>query len=61
MSRIHISGFKEKATERQVEELFINKGRIIVSDINTSRGYGYLEYDDEKCAKKAISELNNTE
>ena len=40
MSRIHISGFKEKATERQIEELFLNKGRIIFSDINPRKGSG---------------------
>jgi RNA recognition motif-containing protein len=63
---IYISNLSSVVNENELKNLFSSFGEVksaeIVLDVftGTSRGFAYLEIDDEVAAKKAIAGLHNS-
>lgn len=53
--------------DRQLEELFSEFGQVVSAKVivdretNRSKGFGFVEFDDDNAAKAAIDKLNNSE
>ncbi len=64
---IFIAGLSYSINDADLKDLFSEYGEIssskVIMDRQTgrSKGYGFVEMDDEESAKKAISELNGAE
>lgn len=64
---IFIAGLSYQTNETDLKELFEEYGTIssakIITDRNTgrSKGYGFVEMDDEAEGQRAIEELNGAE
>lgn len=64
---IYISNLRSAIGNTELADLFTPFGEVktaeIVKDVFTgqSRGFGYVEMEDEVAARKAIESLNNTE
>lgn len=64
---IFIAGLSYSVNDDQLRELFTGYGEIasakIITDRATgrSKGYGFVEIEDQTSAEKAINELNGTE
>lgn len=64
---IYISNLRSAIGNDELAQLFLPFGEVksaeIVKDVFTgqSRGFGYVEMEDDKAAKKAIEGLNKTE
>ena len=64
---IYVGNLPYNVVEEDLKEIFEEYGEIasvkIISDKLTgrSKGFGFVEMDDEEEAKKAIEELNNAE
>lgn len=64
---IYISNLRSAFGNDELAQLFSCFGEIksaeVVKDLFTgqSRGFGYVEMEDDKAARKAIDELNKTE
>ncbi|CAN0313036.1 unnamed protein product [Chrysoparadoxa australica] len=64
---IFVTKLNYDTSEVSLKELFENYGEVssakIIMDRETSRskGYGFVEIEDEEAAKQAIQELNETE
>lgn len=64
---IFIAGLSYRINDADLKELFTEYGEIasskVIMDRQTgrSKGYGFVEINDEEAAKKAISELNGAE
>jgi RNA recognition motif-containing protein len=56
--RIFLGCLSRNVTEDMVRETFGKYGRV--SDITLKEGYGFLTYDNEFSANKAIRMLNRT-
>ena len=65
--QIYISNLRSTIDKDELAQLFSPFGEIksaeIVKDVFTgqSRGFGYVEMEDDEAAKKAIEGLNKTE
>jgi RNA recognition motif-containing protein len=64
---IYVGNLPYNVVEEDLREIFEEYGEVasvkIISDKLTgrSKGFGFVEMDDEQEAKKAIDELNNAE
>lgn len=64
---IYVSNLNFKTTSEALGELFGQYGEVssakVITDRETgrSRGFGFVEIDNEEDAQKAIDALNNTE
>ena len=64
---IFIAGLSYAINDADLKELFNEYGEIasakVITDRETgrSKGYGFVEIEDEEAAKKAIEELNGAE
>lgn len=64
---IYISNLHSAISNDELEQLFLPFGVVksveIVKDVFTkqSRGFGYVEMEDDEAAKKAIERLHKTE
>jgi len=64
---IFIAGLSYSVNDDQLRELFASYGEIasakIITDRATgrSKGYGFVEIEDQEAAERAINELNGTE
>ncbi|RIH65503.1 RNA-binding protein [Mariniphaga sediminis] len=64
---IYVGNLPYNVVEEDLREIFEEYGEVasvkIISDKLTgrSKGFGFVEMDDEEEAKKAIGELNNAE
>lgn len=64
---IYISNLSDTIKNEDLKNIFASYGEVksaeIMMDLFTgaSRGFGYVEMDDETAAQKAIEELNNSE
>ncbi len=64
---IFIAGLSYATTDADLSELFqeygeISSARVITDrDSGRSKGYGFVEMEDEEAANKAIAELNEAE
>ena len=67
MTTIYVGNLSFKTSENQIQELFSEYGEVssakIVTDRETgrSRGFGFVEMNDEGEADQAIEDLNQTE
>lgn len=65
--KLYVGSLPYSWSAEQLEELFTNYGRVtsaaIVSDQATkkSKGFGFVELENEEAAKKAMEELNGRE
>ena len=65
--RLFVGGFPYSITSSQLEEIFAKFGKIVSCDVITdkysgqSKGFGFVEMEDDAEADKAIAELNDTE
>jgi len=63
-SKIYIGGLAYSVTEKQLEDLFSEHGKVTSSavikdrDTGQSKGFGFIEMDDDSSAKAAIAALN---
>ena len=64
---IFIAGLTYQITEQDLRELFedygtVSSAKIIIDNFTgRSRGFGFVEMDDEADAKRAIEQLNDAE
>lgn len=64
---IYIANLNSAINELELEQLFAAYGRVtstqIMRDLPTgeSRGFGYVEMEDDAAAQTAIDQLNDTE
>lgn len=64
---IYISNLRSAIDNDKLAQLFSSFGEVksaeVVKDVFTgqSRGFGYVEMEDDEAAKKAIEQLNKTE
>lgn len=64
---IFIAGLSYRVNDADLRELFVEYGEItsskVIMDKQTgrSKGYGFVEMDDEAAGQKAIEELNGAE
>src|SRR3989344_3980510 len=65
--RLFVGGLPFSLTNPQLEEMFSQYGTIVNCTIITdqysgqSKGFGFVELEDDAAADKAIEELNNSE
>jgi RNA recognition motif-containing protein len=65
--KIYIGGLPYTTTEEQLTQIFSAYGEVASSKIifdretNRSRGFGFVEMNDEEAGKKAIAELQEAE
>lgn len=64
---IFVAGLNYNISDSELSELFASYGEIasarVIKDRQSgrSKGYGFVEMEDEEAAKKAIEELNGAE
>lgn len=65
--KIYVGNMNYSTTEHELEELFAQYGSVmnvnIVTDrlTNQSKGFGFVEMEDNEAANNAISEINDKE
>ncbi len=65
--KLFVGGLPYGIDSSQLEEMFSKYGKLISCDVITdrysgqSKGFGFVEMEDDKAADKAITELNETE
>ncbi|MBN2051085.1 MAG: RNA-binding protein [Spirochaetales bacterium] len=65
--KLYVGNISYSTTEDQLEDLFSQYGTVlnvnIVTDryTNRSKGFGFVEMEDDDAAKAAISAINSTE
>jgi RNA recognition motif-containing protein len=65
--KIYIGGLPYSTTDEQLTQIFSAYGEVASSKIifdresGRSRGFGFVEMNDEEAAKKAIAELQDAE
>ncbi|TAH36289.1 RNA-binding protein [Candidatus Saccharibacteria bacterium] len=66
-TRLFVGSLPWAVDDAQLEDLFkdfgtITSAKVIIDrDTNRSRGYGFVEFEDDDAAKAAIDKLNNSE
>lgn len=66
-TKLFVGSLPWAVDDRQLEELFSEFGQvssakvIIDRETNRSKGFGFVEFDDDEAAKTAIAKLNNSE
>ena len=67
MMKIYIGGLPYQTNEEQLTQIFAPYGEVasvkVITDRETgrSKGFGFVEMNDNEAAKKAIAELNEAE
>lgn len=65
--RLFIGGLPFSVTNSQLEEMFSQFGKVVSADVITdkysgrSKGFGFVEMENEEEADEAIAKLNETE
>ncbi|MFC1727343.1 RNA recognition motif domain-containing protein [Patescibacteria group bacterium] len=65
--RLFVGGLPFAVTSSQLEEIFSKFGKVTSCDVITdkysgqSKGFGFVEFDDDKAADEAIAKLNDTD
>jgi RNA recognition motif-containing protein len=65
--RLFVGGLPYQTTDSELEELFAKHGKVtsakVITDKYTgrSKGFGFVEFEDDAEAEKAIKELNNSD
>lgn len=66
-TKLFVGSLPWAVDDAQLEELFSEFGQvtsakvIIDRETNRSKGFGFVEFDDDNAAKAAIDKLNNSE
>jgi cold-inducible RNA-binding protein len=66
-SKLYVGGLAYSVTEKELETLFMEQGKVVSAvvikdrDSGQSKGFGFVEMEDDEAAKKAIAELNGKE
>jgi hypothetical protein len=55
--RVFVGNIDTTCTKREVQELFEPFGKVF-EEIRFHRGYGFIQYDNEESAKKAVEAMN---
>jgi len=64
--RLYVGGLPYSATSSQLEEIFSKFGKVVSCDLITdrysgqSKGFGFVEMENDKEAEEAIKNLNGT-
>jgi RNA recognition motif-containing protein len=67
MTKIYVGGLPYQTDDAQLQQIFEAYGEIasarVINDRDTgrSKGFGFVEMNDDAAAKKAIAELNEAE
>ena len=65
--KLFVGGLPYSVTSAKLEEIFSKIGKVVSADViedkftGRSKGFGFVEMEDEKDADKAVKELNGTE
>lgn len=65
--KLYVGSLSYQATSSQLEELFSQLGPIVSATVITDKysgqgkGFGFVEYESEEDARKAVSTLNGTQ
>lgn len=65
--KLYVGGLAYSTTEKELEELFAEHGKIVSATIiidrysNQSKGFGFVEMEDVKEGQKATKELDGTD
>lgn len=65
--RLFVGGLPYSITSSQLEEMFSKLGKVVSANVITdrdtgrSKGFGFVEMEDDKEAEEAIKKLNETE
>ncbi len=65
--KLYVGGLAYSVTEQELETLFAEIGKVtstaVIKDRDTgqSKGFGFVEMEDDAAAEKAIKELNGKE
>ncbi len=66
-SKLYVGGLAYSVTEDELEKLFAEHGKVVSAavikdrDSGQSKGFGFVEMEDEASSKAAISALNGKE
>ena len=66
-SKLYVGGLAYSVTEKELEELFAEQGKVVSTavikdrDSGQSKGFGFVEMSSEEEAQSAIKELNGKE
>jgi RNA recognition motif-containing protein len=66
-TKLYVGGLAYSVNDSELEKLFTEYGKITSAKVITdrdsgqSKGFGFVELDDDAAAKKAIEELNGKE
>jgi RNA recognition motif-containing protein len=66
-SKLYVGGLAYSVTEKELEELFSEQGKVVSvavikdRDSGQSKGFGFVEMSDDNEAQKAIEVLNGKE
>ena len=67
MTKLFVGSLPYSATSQQLNDLFAAVGKVISATVVTdkfsgqSKGFGFVEMEDDQEAKKAIEQLNDSE
>ncbi len=65
--KLYVGGLAYSVADKELEELFAAQGKVVSAvvikdrDSGQSKGFGFVEMEDEKEAQNAIKELNGKE
>jgi RNA recognition motif-containing protein len=65
--RLFVGGLSYSVTSEELQEMFAKIGKVVSANVITdkysgrSKGFGFVEFEDDKDADKAIKEMNETE
>jgi RNA recognition motif-containing protein len=66
-TKLFVGSLPWAVDDQQLADLFAEFGQvtsakvIIDRDTNRSKGFGFVEFDDDEAAKAAVAKLNNSE
>ena len=66
-TKLFVGSLPWAVDDAQLEEMFSSFGQVISAKVivdretNRSKGFGFVEFDDDEAAKAAIAKLNNSE
>jgi len=62
--KLYVGGLAYSVSDKELEELFATQGKVVSAvvikdrDSGQSKGFGFVEMDDNEAGQKAIKELN---
>lgn len=66
-TKLFVGSLPWAVDDNQLRDLFSEFGEVVSAKViidretNRSKGFGFVEFDDESAAKQAIDKLNNSE